>query len=81
MPNQIKRDGKKAKGRVMDTNVRVSKSTHRLLKALTDELGVGTMSDAIDFVIFEHYPQIEQKLKAAEERKKLLDSKRSQLDN
>lgn len=72
---------KKGKGRMVVTNVRVTKETHLRLKALTDELGVESMSDAIDFVIFEHYPQVEQKLKTSEERRQKLVSKRSQSDN
>ena len=76
-----KKGKKKGQGRVVVTNVRVTKETHQRLKALTDELGVETMSDAIDLVIFEHYPQVEQRVKRSEENRNKVNSKRSQSDN
>ena len=62
---QPKKKGK----RMMDTNVRITRDTHNRLKTLSDLLGL-TMSEAIDFIIIEHYPNVEEERKAKEERKK-----------
>lgn len=76
-----KRGRKKGKGRVVVTNVRMTKETHERLKALARFLNVETMSDAIDFVIFQHYPQVEQVVKAGEENQKLVQERRNKSDN
>ena len=74
------KEPKKKGKRMMDTNVRVTKDTHSRLKTLSDTLGL-TMSEAIDFIIIEHYPDIEEERKALEERKRKVASLKKRSGN
>lgn len=61
-------DKKKGKGRVVITNVRVTKETHTRLKTLADLWGV-TMSEAMDMLITEHVPEVEEAIRLREQMK------------
>lgn len=77
MPEQ-KSEGSKKKGkRMVETNVRLTRDAHSRLRALASRLGL-SMSDAVDYVVFNHYPEIEQERKLLEARKEELDRKRSE---
>ena len=57
---------KKGKGRVVITNVRVTKETHNELKVLSDLRGQ-TMSEAISSLIREAAPDVIEELRRREE--------------
>lgn len=52
--------------RMVDTNVRVTRETHLRVKTLAEMWGV-TMSEAMDLLISEHVPQVEDEIKRREE--------------
>lgn len=72
--------GKKKGKRMVDTNVRITKETHSRLKTLADMLGL-TMSDAINFVIIEHYPEVDNERTRREERRRTLARKTDKTDD
>ena len=61
-------DKKKGKGRVVVTNVRVTKETHVRLKTLADLWGL-TMSEAVNLLIRENVPEVEESIRLREEMK------------
>lgn len=65
MSDEKPESGKKGNKRMVDTNVRVTKSTHSRLKYLAEVLGV-TMSEAVDAMIYEKDPAIDEKIEARE---------------
>lgn len=66
---------KKGKGRVVITNIRVEKDTHNRIKTLADLWGV-TMSEAMDMLITEHVPEVEEAIKLREEMKRKAEKNR-----
>lgn len=78
MSDESSKSEKKGK-RMVDTNVRVTKDTHLRLKALSDLWGV-TMSEALDLLIGEHVPEIEERLKQREEMQKKLSKRKPTQD-
>lgn len=69
--------GRPSKGkRMVDTNVRVTKDTHLRLKTLAD-LREATISEAIDKLIEEHAPEVEEAINAL---KKIKDKSKKKDD-
>lgn len=65
---------KKGKGRVVITNVRVTKETHLRMKTLAELMGV-TMSEAIDALIDKQAPEVDDIIRQREEQKKRFGKK------
>lgn len=65
MSEKKPKDEKKSK-RMVDTNVRVTKETHLRVKTLAEMWGI-TMSEAMDLLISEHVPEVEQEIKRRED--------------
>ena len=74
MSDKKSKSEKKGK-RMVDTNVRVTKDTHLLIKTLADLWGV-TMSDAMAMLINEHVPEVKEALKRREEIQRKLNEKK-----
>lgn len=81
MSDERPEKGKKKGKRMVTTNVRLTPEAHDRLRALVGKLGVSSMSDAIDFVVIEHYPDVEADRKQQEQRRRKLDEKRSKLED
>lgn len=64
MSDEKSKKEKKGK-RMVDTNVRMTKPTHSRLKYLTEVMGL-TMSEIVDAMIYEKYPDIDSKISARE---------------
>lgn len=58
---------KKGKGRVVITNVRVTKETHLRLKTLSELWGM-TMSEAMDALIKKQAPEVDEIIREREEQ-------------
>jgi predicted DNA-binding protein len=70
MSDEKPKKEKKGK-RMVDTNVRITKSTHSRLKYLAEALGV-TMSEIVDAMIYEKHPDIDSRINAREQEAKEL---------
>lgn len=71
----------KKKGKRMTTSaVRVTPETHKRMKTLADVLGM-TMSEAIDFIILEHMPEIDEEVVRREASKTKLKQLRNKRQN
>lgn len=73
--------GNKKGKRMVTTNVRLTPDAHDRLRALQKKLGLASMSDVVDYIVIEHFPDVENERKVQEERRKKLDAKRSELDD
>ncbi len=62
---------KKKDGEVVTTNIRVTKDTHRLIKAVADKYGLG-LSETIEAIIRQAEPNIEEEIREREDRRKAL---------
>lgn len=70
MPDKKKRGRPKKENQVIvDTNVRVTKETHLRMKTLADLWGL-TMSEAVNLLIRENVPEVEQAIQLRAQMKK-----------
>lgn len=70
--------GRPSKGkRMVDTNVRVTKDTHRRLKTLA-ELHDTTISEAIDKLILEHAPEVEEAISQVKKIREKMNTRQSE---
>lgn len=81
MSNEQPDKGKKKGKRMVTTNVRLTPEAHDRLRALQKKLGMTSMSDTVDYVVIEHFPDVESERKQQEARRRKLEEKRSKLDD
>lgn len=74
MSDEKSKDEKKGK-RMVDTNVRVMKTTHQRMKTLADLWGV-TISEAVDLLISQHAPEVDNEIKRREEMQRQMSKKK-----
>lgn len=80
MSEQESEKGKKKEKRMVTTNVRLTPEAHDRLRALQKKLGLSSMSDAVDYVVIEHFPEVEADRKQQEARRRALEEKRAKLE-
>lgn len=65
MPKKKSEPGQKKDKRMVQTNIKVTKEAHGLIKFAADKLGM-PMSDAIIFIVGKVYPNADQEIKERE---------------
>ena len=81
MPEKKKRGRPKKENKVIvDTNVRVTKETHIRMKTLADLWGL-SMSEAVNLLIKENVPEVEEAVKTREEMRLKAEKRRADSSN
>ncbi len=71
---------KKEGGRVVTTNIKVSKTAHSLVMTAANKLGM-SMSDALIYLITEKFPKIDEELAEREENMRKLEERKRQINS
>lgn len=69
---------KKEGGRVVTTNIKVSKDAHALVMAAAGKLGV-SMSDALIYLVTERYPDIDKEMRERQENQNEVEKRKQRI--
>ncbi len=69
---------KKEGGRVVTTNIKVSKDAHSLIMTAAGKLGM-SMSDALIYLVTERYPDIDKELREREENQREIEQRKRRI--
>lgn len=68
----------KKAGRVVTTNIKVSKDAHQLVKAAARKLGA-SFSDTLIYLVTERYPDIDKELREREENQREIEQRKRRI--